>query len=55
MGQIVISFLGPPPNDFLTSKALETLGLYLTSSTVAPLNKEYIEIDSPLWYIYNCF
>jgi len=55
MGQIVISFLGPPPNDFLTRKALETLGLYLTSSTVAPLNKEYIEIDSPVWYIYNCF
>jgi hypothetical protein len=50
MGRIIISFVGPPPNDFLTRKALDMLGLYLTSSTVAPLNKEYIEIDSPLWY-----
>ena len=52
MGRIIISFLGPSPNDFLTRKALDILGLYLTSSTVAPLNKEYIEIDSPLWYVY---
>jgi len=54
MGLVVIHFLGPPPNDFLTRKALDILGLYLSSSSVAPLNKEYIEIDSPLWYIY-CF
>jgi len=53
MGKIIISFPGPPPNDFLTKKAVGILGLYLTSSTVAPLNKEYIEIDSPLWYVYN--
>ena len=52
MGRIIISFLGPPPNDFLTRKALDIIRLYLTSSTVAPLNKEYIEIDSPLWYVY---
>jgi len=56
MGRIIISFFGPPPNDFLTRKALDILGLYLTSSTVAPLNKEYIEIESPLWYICTyCF
>ena len=51
MGELIISFLGPPPNDFLTEKALDILGIYLTSSTVSPLNKEYIEIESPLWYI----
>ena len=54
MGHVTIYFLGPPPNDFLTRKALDILGLYLKSSSVAPLNKEYIETDSPLWYIY-CF
>ena len=32
-------------------QALDILGTYLTSSTVAPLNKEYIEIESPMWYV----
>ncbi|KAF7306997.1 hypothetical protein MIND_00492500 [Mycena indigotica] len=53
VGELLIHFLGPPPNAFLEQKALEILGTYLTSSPVAPLNKEYIEIDSPLCtYIY---
>ncbi|KAJ7293661.1 Metalloenzyme, LuxS/M16 peptidase-like protein [Mycena rebaudengoi] len=53
MGELIISCLGPPPNAFLERKALDLLGTYLTSSAVAPLNKEYIEIDSPLCtYIY---
>lgn len=30
-------------------QALDILATYLTSSPVAPLNKEYIEIESPLW------
>jgi hypothetical protein len=68
MGELIISFLGPPPKEFLERKvrqlcpeftrakfihalqALDLLGMYLTSSSVAPLNKEYIEIESPLWY-----
>jgi len=32
-------------------KALDVLASYLTSSAVAPLNKEYVEIESPLWYV----
>ncbi|KAH9486850.1 hypothetical protein JR316_0000915 [Psilocybe cubensis] len=48
MGELVINFMGPPPNAFLERKALEILGTYLTSSAVAPLNKEFIEIESPL-------
>nr|GAT54909.1 predicted protein [Mycena chlorophos] len=53
VGELIISFLGPPPNQFLERKALDILGTYLTSSPVAPLNKEYIEIESPLCtYIY---
>lgn len=38
-----------------TFKALDILSTYLTSSPVAPLNREYIEIESPLWYTYICF
>jgi hypothetical protein len=33
------------------SKALDLLGTYLTSSAVAPLNKEYVETESPLWSV----
>jgi len=65
MGELIINFLGPPPNEFLTRKvcllisvvffislfeqAIDVLGTYLTSSAVAPLNKEFVEIESPLW------
>ncbi|KAJ7487689.1 Metalloenzyme, LuxS/M16 peptidase-like protein [Mycena galericulata] len=53
VGELIISSLGPAPNQFLERKALDLIGTYLTSSAVAPLNKEYIEIDSPLCtYIY---
>ncbi|KAG6820112.1 hypothetical protein H0H93_005259 [Arthromyces matolae] len=48
MGEIILTFLGPSPNAFLERKALEMLGTYLTSSSAAPLNKEYIEIEQPL-------
>jgi len=53
MGEIIVNFLGPPPNAFLERKALDILGTYLTSSAVAPLNKEFIEIESPLWSVSN--
>lgn len=34
-------------------QALDVIGTYLTSSPVAPLNKEYVEIENPLCtYIY---
>jgi Zn-dependent M16 (insulinase) family peptidase len=49
MGEIIVNFLGPPPNAFLERKALDILGTYFTSSAVAPLNKEFVEIESPLW------
>ncbi|KAG6911895.1 hypothetical protein DXG01_000142 [Tephrocybe rancida] len=53
MGEIILSFLGPPPNAFLERRAIEILGNYLSSSAVAPLNKEYVEIEQPLCgYIY---
>lgn len=49
VGELQLGFLGPPPTAFLERKALDILGLYLTSSPVAPLNKEYVEIENPLW------
>ncbi|KAJ7169964.1 Metalloenzyme, LuxS/M16 peptidase-like protein [Mycena filopes] len=53
VGELIISSLGPAPNQFLERKALDLLGSYLTSSAVAPLNKEYIEVDTPMCtYIY---
>jgi Zn-dependent M16 (insulinase) family peptidase len=33
------------------SQALDIIGTYLTSSSAAPLNKEYIEIDTPMWSV----
>ena len=32
-----------------TCQALDILGTYLTSSATAPLNKEFVEIERPLW------
>ncbi|KAJ8521451.1 hypothetical protein ONZ45_g1850 [Pleurotus djamor] len=53
VGELQITYLGPPVSEFLERKALDLLGNYLTSSAAAPLNKEYIEIESPLCsYIY---
>ncbi|KAJ8494623.1 hypothetical protein ONZ51_g2236 [Trametes cubensis] len=53
VGEVQIGFLGPPPTAFLERKALDILGTYLTSSPVAPLNKEFVEIENPLCtYIY---
>jgi Zn-dependent M16 (insulinase) family peptidase len=64
-GELLITYTGPSPTDFIERKvcslttftygahvllqALDILSTYLTSSPVAPLNKEYIEIESPLW------
>ena len=68
LGELIISYLGPPPSEFLERKvcncgssgsfwennwasfqALDILSVYLTSSPVAPLNKEYMEVETPLW------
>jgi Zn-dependent M16 (insulinase) family peptidase len=48
-GELIISFMGPPTSALLDSQALDHLGNYFTSSPTAPLNKEYIETESPLW------
>ncbi|KAG6337340.1 hypothetical protein ID866_1765 [Astraeus odoratus] len=39
-GELLITFTGPPPMHFLDRKALDILSTYLTSSPVAPLNKD---------------
>ncbi|KZV65225.1 hypothetical protein PENSPDRAFT_587192 [Peniophora sp. CONT] len=52
-GELAIGFMGPPRDEWLEIQALDHLGTYLSYSATAPLNKEYIEIDSPLaTYIY---
>lgn len=50
-GEIQITYLGPPPTAYLERNALDLLSLYLTSSSVAPLTKEYVEIEKPLWCV----
>ncbi|KAI5124638.1 hypothetical protein M0805_004247 [Coniferiporia weirii] len=53
VGELFITYVGPSTNDYLSRKALDVLSTYLTSSAVAPLDKEFIEIDNPLCtYIY---
>ncbi|KAL5495204.1 hypothetical protein ACEPAI_667 [Sanghuangporus weigelae] len=53
VGELLLVYQGPTPKDYLTRKALDILASYLTSSSIAPLNKEYVETDHPLCtYIY---
>lgn len=49
MGEISLLFAGPSPRDFLTMKAIDMIGVYLTDSAAAPLTKEFVEIPSPYW------
>jgi Zn-dependent M16 (insulinase) family peptidase len=52
-GELLINYMGPHNDNFVDSKAIDVLASYLTSSPTAPLNKEFIEIESPLCtYIY---
>jgi hypothetical protein len=71
VGELTMSFVGPHPTAFLERKvrtespcvirylmfeqALDVIGTYMTSSATAPLNKEYIEIESPLWWVLQCY
>lgn len=47
MGEISITFLGPPPTDYTNNTALNIIGNYLTHSATSPLQKEFIEIPKP--------
>ena len=47
VGELMLSWIGVPHNDFITDNALEILGEYLTDSAVSPLYKEFVEIEDP--------
>lgn len=47
-GELLIYYMGPRSDDLIGFKAIDTLSAYLTSSPTAPLNKEFVEIESPL-------
>ncbi|GAA5862491.1 hypothetical protein JCM1840_004200 [Sporobolomyces johnsonii] len=47
VGELMLSWIGVPHNDFLNDLALEVLGQYLTDSAVSPLYKEFVEIEEP--------
>ena len=44
-----MAWKGPDISEVLERKALDILGTYLTSSATAPLMKEFVEIENPLW------
>lgn len=46
-GELMLSWIGVPADDFVNDLALEVLGTYLTDSAVSPLYKEFVEIDEP--------
>lgn len=47
-GEISFSWIGPNGNDLILDQAIDTIGKYLTSSSVSLLNQEFIEIEHPL-------
>jgi len=51
MGEVYISFRGSKCGDFITNGALDIIGSYLTSTATSPLNRDLVEIPSPLWYV----
>lgn len=52
-GELLIYCRGPRNGDLVELKAIAVLSSYLTSSPTAPLNKEFVEIESPFCtYIY---
>ncbi|PKI83996.1 hypothetical protein MVES_002292 [Malassezia vespertilionis] len=48
MGEVQISWVGPPLTNNLALHALDVLGAYLTDSAVSPLQRAFVEIDKPL-------
>lgn len=47
MGEFISTFLGPAPNQYLESLAVDVMGSYLTYSATSPLLKEFVEIAEP--------
>jgi Zn-dependent M16 (insulinase) family peptidase len=48
IGDITMTFLGPPPVDYRSNLAIKLLSNYLTDSATAPLQKTFVEIPKPL-------
>ena len=51
VGEVMLGFRGPPPMAFLERMALDLLSTYLTSSSAAPLTKEFVDIEKPMWCV----
>lgn len=48
VGEVNVSWVGVPANEFVKALAVEIMSVYLTDSAVSPLYKEFVEIDEPL-------
>jgi Zn-dependent M16 (insulinase) family peptidase len=47
VGQVNITWIGPPAKDFITAAGLSLLGDYLSGSAIAPLNQLFVEVKDP--------
>ncbi|KAL8292284.1 hypothetical protein RQP46_001750 [Phenoliferia psychrophenolica] len=48
VGEVTVSWVGVPANEFVKALAVEIMSVYLTDSAVSPLYKQFVEIDEPL-------
>ncbi|WFD34838.1 hypothetical protein MCUN1_001682 [Malassezia cuniculi] len=48
VGEVQLSWVGPPPEALLDLQAIELLGIYLCDSAVSPVQHEFVERDDPL-------
>lgn len=48
MGEVFVAWRGPHCDDDTANVALDMLGLYLTDSAILVLNRELVEVESPL-------
>ncbi|OXG18692.1 cytoplasmic protein [Cryptococcus neoformans Tu401-1] len=55
VGEVSITYLGPPPSDYRTNLAISVLDSYLTQSATSPLSKEFIEIPKPLCTAFSFY
>lgn len=47
-GDVNFAWIGPEGTDLILDQAMDTIGKYLTSSSVSLLNQEFIEIENPI-------
>ena len=47
MGELLISWIGPPAGDLLINVAVDTAGAYFSDLPISILNKQLVEVENP--------